>query len=96
MIVLDGVGFIHGENIEEMDDDACAFDVFEEVVAEPRAGGGALDEAGDIREDESAVVIEFRDTELRLQGGKGEISNGWSCFGDGAEEGGFAGIGEAD
>ena len=80
VVVFDGVGLVHREDVEEVDENACALDVFEECVAEPRAVGGAFDEAGDVGDDESAVGVEFDDAELGLEGGEGEVGNHRSCF----------------
>jgi hypothetical protein len=45
-------------------------DVAQEAVAESRARVRALDQAGDVRDDERAEVAEVYDAEVRLQRGE--------------------------
>ena len=50
------VGAVERREVEHVDEQPRALDVREEVVAEARAGAGALDQPGDVGDDELAVV----------------------------------------
>ena len=68
----------------------------EEAVAESRAFMRAFDEAGNVGDDEFLGVGQADDAELRVQGGEGVVGDFRPGGGDDGEEGGLAGIGQAD
>jgi len=82
--------------IEEVEEEGSALDVFEEADAEAFAFVGALDEAGHVSDDEGEVGEALHDAEVWHQGGEGEVPDGGSARGYGADEGAFAHAGEAD
>ena len=55
-VVLDRIGAVERRQVEHVDEQPRALDVGEEVVAEPGAAARALDQPGDVGEDELAVV----------------------------------------
>ena len=67
----------------------------EEAVADAGAFGGALDQAGNVGEDEIDLAV-ADDAELRMEGGEGIIADLGLGVGDRVEKGRLAGIGQAD
>ena len=78
-----------------MEQDAGALDMAEEAVADAGAFGRALDQAGNVGEDEVAALV-ADDAELRVERGERIIADLGLGVGDGVEEGRLAGIGQAD
>ena len=79
-----------------MEQDRGPLDVAEELVAEPHALVRALDEPGDVGDDAGVGVGELEHPELGFQGGErvaGDLGVGRRQSG---QQGGFAGIGQAD
>ena len=72
-----------------------ALDVPEEAVADSGALGRALDQAGNIGEDEIDLLV-ADDAELGVERGEGIVADLGLGIGDGVEEGRLAGIGQAD
>ena len=68
-VVGDRVGAVERGEVEHVHEQAAALDVREELVAEPGAGAGALDQPGDVGEHELAVVALER-AEHRLERGE--------------------------
>ena len=81
--------------VDEMEEHAAALDMAEEAVAEPMALMRALDQAGNVGEDEFAPVGPH-DAEARMQRREGIVGDLRLGRGDGGEEGRLAGIGQAD
>ncbi len=90
-----GVGAVERREVEHVDEQPRALDVGEEVVAEPGAVARALDQPGDVGDDELAVVglerpqhgLERRERvggDLRLRAGHAR------------QQRGLAGVGQAD
>ena len=61
-------------DLDEMDEEAAALHVGEELVAEPGTLGRSLDQPGDVRDHELAVV-ELHGPEVRLDGGEGVVGD---------------------
>ena len=78
-----------------MQDHAAALGVAEEAVAEADAFMRAFDQPGQIGEHEFALV-DAHDAELRMQRGEGIVGDLRLGRGDHRQEGGLAGIGQAD
>ncbi len=95
LVILDGVGAIGWFGFDEVDQDAGAFDVSEELVAEAGAGAGAFDQAGDVGHDEGAVEVELDDAEVGRFGGEGVVGDQRAGAGDAGEERALAGVGFA-
>ena len=67
----------------------------EEAVADAGAFGRALDQPGNVGEDELAALV-ADDAELRAEGGERIVADLGAGVGDGVEEGRLAGVGKAD
>ena len=78
-----------------MQEQAGTLQMFEEADAQAGAVGGALDETGDVGDDEALVLgIDPDDAEVRVQGGEGVVGD----LRPAAESrsGAFAGVGQAE
>ncbi len=78
-----------------MDEHTAALEMAEEAIAQADAFMGALDQAGKIGQHELALV-HMHDAELRLQGGEGIVGDLRLGAAGRGQEGGLAGIGQAD
>src|SRR6266849_328668 len=88
--------------VDQMDEEARAFDVAEESNTEPRAFVRTLDEAGKIGDDKSAAelgavpagaAVGVDDPQIRFQRGKGIVGDFRARRGDNGNQSGLAGIG---
>ena len=82
-----------------MDDDAGAFDVFEELNAEAGAEVRAFDEAGEVGYGVGlgmGIVADLDDAEVGFEGGEGVVGDLGFGGGESRDEGGFADVGVAD
>ena len=88
--IADGVsvGFLSFElwcDLDEVDEDASAFEVFEEIEAESFSLTGADDESRDVGDDEAdGAIVEGDDAQVWDEGGEGVIGD----FGSGVRDGG--------
>ncbi len=105
LIVGDGVGpggAFGGAgvgDVDEVDDDAGALDVFEELDAESVAEVRAFDEAGEVGDGEGfgvGEVADFDDAEVGLERGEGVVGDLGFGGGEPRDEGGFSDVGVAD
>jgi len=98
--VFDGVGAAAGvADVDEVEQEAGALDVAEELDAEAGAEVGAFNEAGHVGDDVGFLVGFFTDgddAEVGLEGGEGVVGDFGLGGGDARDEGGFAGVGIAD
>ena len=99
--VVDGVGPAGAVgDIDQVDDDAGALDVLEELDAEAGAEVGAFDEAGKVGDGEGLLgvgeVADLDDAEVGLEGGEGVVGDLGFGGGEARDEGGFADVGVAD
>ena len=69
LVVLHRVGAVERLQVEHVHQQAAALDVGEELVAQPGALAGALDQPGDVRHHELAVAALER-AEHRLERGE--------------------------
>ena len=83
-------------HIQHVDQQAAAFDVLQEIVAESPALAGAFDQSGQVRHDEGETVIDLDHAELRRQSGEGIIGDLGSRGRDDRQQRGFADAGVAD
>ena len=86
-------------DVDEVDDDGGALDVFEELDAEAVAEVRAFDEAGKVGYGEGEFVGEVADlddAEVGLEGGEGVVGDLGPGGGEARDEGGFADVGVAD
>ena len=81
--------------VDQVEQHAAALDMAEEAVADPGAFGRALDQAGDVGDDELAALV-ADDAELRAGGGEGIGADLGLRVGDGVDEGRLAGVGQPD
>ena len=65
--VADGVATAGVGNVHQVGEEAGALDVSQELNSQTVTEVGALDEAGDVGDDESAVAVQLDDAEIRLQ-----------------------------
>ncbi len=79
---------------DEVDQHPAALDVGEKLVAEAHAGGGALDQAGDVGQHELALAVVDR-AEDRLERRERVIGDLRSGAGEPGEERGLAGVRKA-
>ena len=94
-VVLERVGAVERGEIEHVHEQPGALDVSEEVVAEPRAGARALDQPGDVREHELALVGLQR-AEHRLERREGVGGDLRLRAGHARQQRGLARVREAD
>ena len=98
--VFDGVGAAAGVGyIDEVEEDAGALDVAEELGAETGAKVGALDESGHVGDDVGLLIGLFADgddAEVGLEGGEGVVGDFGLGGGDARDERRLAGVGVAD
>ncbi len=86
-------------DVDEVDDDAGALDVAEELDAEAGAEVGAFDEAGEVGDGEGlgvGEVADLDDAEVGFEGGEGVVGDFGFGGGESGDEGGFADVGVAD
>src|SRR5581483_11130354 len=81
--------------IYQVEEDAAALDMAEEAVADAGALGGALDQAGDVGEDELAAAMRDH-PQLRAQRREGIVADLGTGIGYSVEKSRFSGIGQAD
>ena len=94
---FDGVGGVG--DVDEVDEDAGALDVAEELDAEAGAEVGAFDEAGHVGDGEGLLVgrvADLNDAEVGLEGGEGVVGDLGAGGGEARDERGFADVGVAD
>ena len=65
-------------------------------MTESRALSRALDQAGDIGDDETAVVVDAHHAEIRMQGGEGIVGHLGACGGNRTDKRRFAGVRHAE
>jgi hypothetical protein len=70
--------------------------VAQELVAEPRAFGGALDEPRDVRDHEARVAFDAHHAERRVERRERIVGHLRARARDRADEGGFAGVRQAE
>lgn len=96
----DGVGAAAGVgDVDEVDEEVGALDVAEEAVAESGALVRALDEAGNVGDDEGFLIGSFadgNDAEVGLECGEGVVGDFGFGRRDARDEGGLADVGVAD
>ena len=91
----DVVGGIGLRGVDDVDEEAGALDMAEELEAEAVSFVGALDQAREVGHD-VGVVANLDDAEHRLQCREGVVGDLRLGAGDGREQGGLAGVGQAD
>ena len=86
---------VGGGKVHQHGQHPCPLDVPEELVAEPAALAGSLDEPGDVCDDQLRVV-HAHDAEMRLQGREGVVGDLGLGRRDAADQRALAGVREAD
>jgi hypothetical protein len=90
------VGFrIEGGKVHDMEQQPCAGQVAQELVAQAGALGGALDQAGNVGHHEAAVLVHAHHAQVGVQGGEGIVGHLGLGGGYRTDEGGLAGVGHA-
>ncbi len=94
--VLDGLTALAAGDIHDVQQQAAALHMAEEVVAQTDALAGTLDEAGDIGADKACALTHRHDAQRGHQRGEVVVRDLRLGRADGRDEGGLAHIGEAD
>ena len=94
-VVGDRVGAVERRQVEHVDEQPRALDVREELVAEPRAVARALDQPGDVGDDELALGALER-PEHRLERREGVVGDLRRRAREPRQQRGLAGVGQAD
>ncbi len=95
-VVLHRIGSIDRRWLHEMDQDAGAFDVPQEFVAEAHAGVRAFNQPRQIGQDEGAVGSDFDQTEIGIFGGEGVVGDLRTGARQAGQQGAFSGVGFSD
>ena len=77
---------VASSGIDEMEQDAAAFDMAQESVAEPVSLMRPFDQAGNIGKDEFAAIA-IGNAKLRVDSAEGLGGDFWLCRADGGEKG---------
>ena len=93
--VGDGVAALAAGHVHQMHQQAAAVDVPQEVVAQPGALAGALDDAGDVRHDEAGALVHIHHAQIGVQGGEVVVGDLGVGLADHAEKRTLAHVGEA-
>ena len=108
VVVVDGIGgFALGafggdggvRDVDEVDEDASALDVFEELDAEAGTEMGSFDEARHVGYGEGTLVgsvTDLNDSEVGLEGGEGVVGDLGLGGGEARNERGFTDVGKSD
>jgi hypothetical protein len=94
--VFAGVADFGAGHVDDEEEEVAAQDVAEEFEAEADVFMGSFDEAGDVGDGDALVAFVFDDADHGMQGGEtigGDFGFGGAEF---AQQGAFAGVGEAD
>ena len=94
-VVVRRVGAVERREVEHVDEHPAALDVGQEVVAETGALRGALDQPGDVGDDQLAVVG-LDGAEDRLERRERVVGDLRLGAGEAGDERGLAGVGHAD
>ena len=94
--VVERVAAAHAAGVEQMHQQAGARDVAQEAVAEAVAGVGALDQAGDVGEDEGGVLVDAHHAEVRHQRGERVVGDARARGRDAADERRLADVRKAE
>src|SRR5690606_22061861 len=86
---------VHRRDVDQVQQQAGALQVAQELRAEAGAVGGALDQARDVGDHEAAVRLDADHAQVRIEGGERISRYVRGGGGDRAHEGALAGIGEA-
>ena len=68
--VLDRVAALAARHVDDMNEQAAAVDMAQEVVTKARALGCALDDAGDVGHDERNALVDVHDAEVGVERGE--------------------------
>ena len=82
--------------VDDMQQQACACEVTQELMAKPCTFRGAFDQARDVGDNKTAVVIDTHHAQIRVQGCERIISTLRFCRRHRADEGRFACIRHAE
>ena len=74
-LLLRGVVRRQRGEVEQQDEDPGALDVAQELVPQPAALTGPLDEPGEVGHHELGLVVEADDTQVGLEGGEGVVGD---------------------
>ena len=95
-VVLQRVAAVGGQRLDQVDQDAGPLDVAQELVAQADAAVGALDQAGQVGQDEGPLAADGDQAEVGVLGGERIVGDLRLGLRQPAEQGGLAGVGQAD
>ena len=90
-----GVPALAAGHVHQVDQQAAAVDVAQEVVAQAGAFAGALDDAGDVRHDEADTLVHVHHAQIGVEGGEVVVGDLGVGLAHHAQKRGFAHVGEA-
>ena len=94
--VLDRIhAVVEGRDVDDVQQQARAREVAQELVAQPGAFGRALDQSGNVGDDEAPVLGHAHHAQVGVQGGEGIVGDLRAGGRYRADEGRFAGVGHA-
>ena len=96
VVVPSGIGPVKAGDINEVRENPGALNMAEKVMAKPHALVRPINEARDIRYDESPEIAQFHDPQVGLGGCEGIVGDLGPCRGDARNERAFTGIGQTD
>jgi hypothetical protein len=88
-----GIASGRARDVDDVDEDARAFEVPEEPVAESRAFMGAFDQSGNVRHHEGALAGEADHAEIGHERGEGVVGDARPGRGDARDERGLSHVG---
>ena len=98
----DGFGLGHGidavverGHVHDVQQQAGALQMAQELVPQPGALAGALNQAGNVGHHKALLWPDAHHAQIGVERGEGVIGNFGACVADGGNEGGFARIGHA-
>ena len=94
--VLDGVAALAAGNIHNVQQQAAALHMAQEIMTQTNAFAGTLDQAGDVGADKACALAHRHNAQRGHKGGKVVVCDLGLCRADGGDEGGLAHVGEAD
>ena len=94
--VVDRVAVLAAGDVDDVDEQAAAVDMAQEVMAKSDAVSRTLDDAGDISHDERHAVGDVDHAEVRIERGEVIICNFRVCVGRDGQERRFTDVREAD
>ena len=94
--VLDGVAALAAGNVNDVQQQAAALHMAQEIVAQTNAFTGTLDQAGNVGADKACALAHRHNAQRGHKGGKVVVCDLGLGGADGGDKGGLTHVGEAD